>query len=102
MTASTGISRFIACVIGCSASNVKKPMMRPCASITGCISRADGTRIGLEFQTLEADALLDHAHEARIDFAAGSEQRAKFGDRVAQASRWSKARVLSSLRRASA
>ena len=41
-------------------------------------------RIGFEFEVLEADALLDHAHEARIDRVGFSEQIAEFADRVAQ------------------
>ena len=41
--------------------------------------------VGFEFEIFEADAALDHAHEARIDFVAGRKHGAKFGDRLAQA-----------------
>jgi len=41
-------------------------------------------RRDIEFQVLQTRALLYHADEARIDFARMPEQRAEFGDRVAQ------------------
>ncbi len=41
-------------------------------------------RIDFEFEVLEADALLEHAHEARIDRVGFAEQIAEFRRRVAQ------------------
>ena len=83
MPAMNGIARYNACVIGCAASKVKKPTMRPWRSITGCSSRpARGS--SLERQPLEADAVLDQVHKARIDCAARAEQVAEFTDRGAQ------------------
>ena len=41
-------------------------------------------RIGFEFEALEADALLDNAHEARVDRVGLAEQIAEFADGVVE------------------
>ena len=43
-----------------------------------------GRRLDFKFQALQPRALLNHAHETRIDFAGLAKQIAEFGDRIAQ------------------
>ena len=82
--AMNGISRCIASIIGCALSQVRKPAMRPCASITGCISRSPGGGSVSNLRPLRPTLCSTMRMKRGSTASDLSEQIAEFADRVAQ------------------